>query len=120
MPLISLRRDHLPPGNILVRSRTVRPPAEAATNVETTALATAVPSPGADIDACDPPLKAKKPKIRIKAPRLTRGMECPTMPGLSPPLRPGRNLPILGPSMMAPTRATTPPERWTTPEPAKS
>ena len=32
----------------------------------------------------------------------------------------GVNLPTLGPSMMAPTRATTPPDRWTTPDPAKS
>ena len=32
----------------------------------------------------------------------------------------GPNLPILGPSMMAPTRAQVPPPRCTTPEPAKS
>ena len=32
----------------------------------------------------------------------------------------GPNLPILGPSMMAPTRAQVPPPRCTTPDPAKS
>ena len=91
-----------------------------ATRVETTARATARPSPGLDIAAWEPPLKAKNPKTRMNAPRLTRGMECPTMPGLSIPLISGLNLPILGPSMIAPTRAKTPPPRWTTPDPAKS
>ena len=33
------------------------------------AWAMAVPSPGCEIEACDPPLKAKKPNIRIKPPR---------------------------------------------------
>ena len=110
----------MPPGSILTRKRTTRPPQAAATKVETTALATARPSPGLDIAAWEPPLKAKNPKTRMKAPRLTRGMEWPTIPGLSIPLISGRNLPILGPSMMAPTRAKTPPPRCTTPEPAKS
>ena len=43
--------------------------------VLTIALETTSPSPGLVIEAWDPPLNAKNPKISIKAPRLTSGIE---------------------------------------------
>ena len=77
------------------------------------------------MEAWEPPLNAKNPKMSMKAPRLTRGMEWATISAW--PYRENHlklmvlthyedktfsvNLPILGPSMIAPTRATTPPER---------
>ena len=55
------------------------PATQQATRVFTTALDTASPSPGLVMEAWDPPLNAKKPKMSMKAPRLTRGMECATI-----------------------------------------
>ena len=49
---------------------------------------------------------------------LVRRLVYEDLTDLTSPL--GPNLPILGPSMIAPTRAQVPPARWTTPEPAKS
>ena len=39
------------------------------------ALATTSPSPGAVMEAWEPPLKAKNPKMSMKAPSATRGTE---------------------------------------------
>ena len=74
---MSWTRDHLPPLNILVVKRTARPPPIQPSRVLTTALATTSPSPFPVIRAWDPPLKAKKPKMRMKAPRLMKGTEWP-------------------------------------------
>ena len=48
--------------------------------VFTTALATASPSPSAVMEAWEPPLKAKNPKMRMNAPSATRGTEWAIIP----------------------------------------
>ena len=64
-----------------------------------------------------PGLKPNHPKNKIKVPRTTIERLCPEMAfGVPSEL----NLPILGPSIIAPASATYPPIPCTTPEPAKS
>ena len=55
----------------------------------------------------DPPLNAMKPMMRMKPPSEIKGIECPLIDwwGLS-----GGNLSILGPRILAPTNAQTPPD----------
>ena len=68
------------------------------------------------------PLNPYQPSQRMNTPRAPRGIECPgkaftfiTLPFLS-----RTYLPILGPTMMAPTSAAIPPTMWMAQEPAKS
>ena len=56
---------------------TATPPVEAPSTVLTMARATTAPSPGCEMDAWLPPLKARKPKRRMKPPRPARATECP-------------------------------------------
>ena len=46
----------------------------------TTALENASPSPALLIEPWEPPLKARKPKSRMRKPRQTKGMEWPGIP----------------------------------------
>merc|ERR1712176_1493950 len=75
--------------------------------------------PSPTIFNSDPPLKARKPKNKIKAPNAAIGTECPGIVNcfISPS---AENLPILGPMTMAPISAQIPPVQWTIPDPAKS
>ena len=57
--------------------RTARPPPMQPRRVLVMASATTEPSPAEEILPCEPPLNAKKPKMRINAPRLTNGTEWP-------------------------------------------
>ena len=57
--------------------RTERPPPMHPRSVLTMARATVAPSSGSEILAWEPPLNAKKPKMRMKAPRLMKGTEWP-------------------------------------------
>ena len=68
---------------------------------------------------CEPPLKAKNPNMRMNAPRAARGTECP-LKSTWTSFFPGWNLPMRGPRKAVPTKAAVPPNRWTTPLPAKS
>ena len=60
--------------NLLIK-RTARPPVEAPRMVFTMAMATILPSPAPEILPWEPPLKAKKPKMRMKPPSPDRGTE---------------------------------------------
>src|SRR5690606_37515293 len=64
----------------------------------------------------DPPLKPNQPIQRIKTPKAPKAMLCP---GITLAL-PSTYLPILGPTILAATRAANPPTACTTEEPAKS
>ena len=59
----------------LLMKRTARPPVEAPRMVFTMARATTLPSSAAEMLPWEPPLKARKPKMRIKPPRPARGTE---------------------------------------------
>ena len=50
------------------------------TCVFTAALAKASPSPALVIDPCEPALKARKPKSRMRNPRQQKGIEWPEIP----------------------------------------
>ena len=50
------------------------------TCVLTAALAKASPSPALVIDPCEPALKARKPKSRMRKPRQQKGIEWPEIP----------------------------------------
>ena len=54
---------------ILFRHSVTTAPPEAARIVFLTAVATAAPSPAAEMEACDDPLNAKNPKMRMNPPR---------------------------------------------------
>ena len=62
-------------------------------------------------------LKPNQPNSRMKQPSIAIGMWWPGMVLADPSLL---NLPMRGPSTMAPARPATPPTACTTPEPAKS
>ena len=57
--------------------------------------------------------------MRMNAPRAARGTECP-LKSTWTSFFPGWNLPMRGPRKAVPTKAAVPPNRWTTPLPAKS
>ena len=61
----------------LLMKRTTRPPVEAPRMVFTMARATTLPSSAAEMLPWEPPLKARKPKMRIKPPKPARGTEWP-------------------------------------------
>ena len=63
----------------LLMKRTARPPVEAPRMVFTMARATTLPSPAPEMLPCGPPLKARKPKIRMKPPSPARGTEWPSI-----------------------------------------
>src|SRR5689334_19691292 len=65
----------------------------------------------------EPGLKPNHPNARMNVPRSAIGMLCPGI-GLGVPS--SLYLPILGPIILAPTMAATPPVMCTTEEPAKS
>ena len=71
-------------------------------------------SVAAKVDAA---LKPNHPNSRMNTPSPAIGMLCPDSARGFPS---APNLPILGPSTMAPAKAAMPPMAWTTPEPAKS
>ena len=58
----------------------------------------------------EPELNAKNPNSKIAPPRATSGLEWPCSPLVL----------LLGPVIIQPTRPQVPPNRWTTPLPAKS
>ena len=62
-------------------------------------------------------LKPNQPNSRMNVPSIAIGM---WWPGIALALPSLSNLPMRGPSTMAPARAAAPPTAWTTPEPAKS
>ena len=53
------------------------PPVEAPRMVFTMASATTPPDPALAIEPCEPPLKARKPKMRMKPPSPASGTEWP-------------------------------------------
>ena len=59
----------------LLMKRTARPPVEAPRMVLTMAMATTLLSPAPEMLPCEPPLKAGKPKMRMKPPSPARGTE---------------------------------------------
>ena len=65
----------------------------------------------------DAALKPNQPNSRMNVPSMAIGMWWPGSARGVPSLA---NLPMRGPSTMAPASAATPPTVWTTPEPAKS
>ena len=60
----------------------------------TIAKATVSASPASVIEPCEPPLNARKPRMRMKAPSAVRGTE---WPGKLTTLPDSENLPFLGP-----------------------
>ena len=74
-PLTNWIRLHLPPLKILMMKSTARPPPMQPRRVLVMASATTEPSPAEEIRPCEPPLNAKKPKMRMNAPRLIKGTE---------------------------------------------
>ena len=109
------------------------------TCVLTTALENASPSPALLIEPWEPPLKARKPKSRMRKPRQTKGMEWPGIPPVFVHLSvlvgkihvisfnssyrfkidPAHRC-HLAPRITQPGKERTAPAKWTTAEPAKS
>mmetsp|Transcript_29812 Transcript_29812/g.54408 ORF Transcript_29812/g.54408 Transcript_29812/m.54408 type:complete len:265 (-) Transcript_29812:723-1517(-) len=95
---------------------TIRPPLEAAMVVFIATIAASCPTAVVDSPSVEPQLKPYQPNQRMKVPSTTKGKLCGSklsFCGIS-------NRPFLGPLIMAPTRAPTPPVMWTMPLPAKS
>ena len=82
----------------------VTPPAAADKVVETAVLATMVSAPM--IANCDPGLKPYHPTQRINVPKTTNEALCP---GIATTRPSGPNLPVLGPTIIAPIKPATPP-----------
>ena len=68
-------------------------------------------------DVAAAPLNPYQPNQRMKQPKAPRVMLCPRI-GFGFPF--SSNLPILGPNILAPMSAETPPTVWIHAEPAKS
>merc|ERR1719463_490225 len=96
--------------------KTVTPPvaAEIVVFIMTWAATSAVP--GSDNPKVEPELKPHQPNQRMKVPRTMRGCEC----GENSSALSGSKRPVRTPITLAPTSAAMPPQRCTTPEPAKS
>merc|ERR550514_1183918 len=96
--------------------KTVRPPvaAERVVFIMTCAAISAVPL--SDNPKVEPELKPHQPNQRMKVPRTMRGCEW----GWNSSSLPGSKRPFRLPTTIAPTSAPMPPQRCTTPEPAKS
>ena len=60
-------------------NKTESPPPIHPSKVFTIANATTAPSSGSEIFAREPPLNAKKPNIKMNAPKLMNGTEWPGM-----------------------------------------
>merc|ERR1711871_1237037 len=99
-----------------IKKKTVRPPvaAESVVFIITWAATSAVPL--SDIPKVEPELKPHQPNQRMKVPRTMRGAEC----GMNSPAFSSSKRPVRTPITFAPTSAAMPPQRCTTPEPAKS
>merc|ERR1719261_800439 len=99
-----------------VRRKTARPPvaADSVVFIMTWAATSAVPL--SDNPKVEPELKPHQPNQRIKVPRTMRGCEC----GVNSSSFSGSKRPVRVPITAAPTSAAMPPQRCTTPEPAKS
>ena len=78
-PLRVIKKLHGCEKRILLMKRTARTPVEAPRMVFTMTMATTLPSPAPEILPWEPPLKARKPKMRMKPPRPARGTECPSI-----------------------------------------
>ena len=112
MPLTIIPGSGLPP-RFQIHAMPVLAPKAAASAVFTATRARRV-SVAAKVDAA---LNPNQPNSRMNVPSIAIGMWWPgNARGL--PLR--SNLPMRGPSTMAPVRAAMPPMACTTPEPAKS
>ena len=112
MPLAIMPGSGLPVRIMIQNMPTVAPNAPAmAVFVATVANCTSV---AANVEAA---LKPNQPNSRMNVPSMAIGMWWPGSARGVPSLA---NLPMRGPSTMAPARAATPPTAWTTPEPAKS
>ena len=112
MPLTIIPGSGLPVRFIIQNIAVVAPKAAAmAVLVATTANWTSVT---AKVEAA---LKPNQPNSRMNVPSIAIGMWWPGMVFGEPSLL---NLPMRGPSTMAPARPATPPTACTTPEPAKS
>ena len=88
------------------------PPADA--SIVLTAI---TPTRGSEAARVEPVLNPNHPNARINVPTIANGRSCP---GNSPIAPSRRNLPIRGPSTIAPASAAIPPVMCTTEDPAKS
>mmetsp|Transcript_76566 Transcript_76566/g.144248 ORF Transcript_76566/g.144248 Transcript_76566/m.144248 type:complete len:265 (+) Transcript_76566:411-1205(+) len=95
---------------------TTRPAVEAVSVVFIATTAAIWPVSVDDIPSVEPQLKPYQPNQRMKVPSTINGKLC----GSKFSLVSLSNRPFLGPLIMAPTRAPTPPVMWTMPLPAKS
>ncbi len=112
MPLASMLGSGLP-NLVQTYSIAVKAPAAPASMVFT-AMTAMRRSPPASVE---PALKPNQPNARMKVPATAIGM---LWPGIALGVPSFVNLPIRGPSTIAPASAATPPTMCTTPEPAKS
>ena len=80
-------------------------------------VVTAMAGTAASAASSEPGLNPNQPMRRMKQPMMAKGMLWPGMAFTEPSLL---NLPMRGPTTLAPTSAAVPPTMWTTPEPAKS
>src|SRR4051794_37851082 len=112
MPLHIMAGSGLPPLRISQNMQATAPKAPAmAVFAATTAKRVLV---AANVEAA---LNPNHPNSRMNVPSMAIGMWWPGRTLAEPSLL---NLPMRGPSTMAPARAATPPTACTTPEPAKS
>ena len=112
MPLAIMPGSGLPVRLVIHSIAVIAPNAPAiAVFVATTANCT---SEDENVDAA---LKPNQPNSRMNVPSMAIGMWCP---GRARGLPSAPNLPMRGPSTVAPARAATPPTVCTTPLPAKS
>merc|ERR1719387_2404212 len=115
MPLQSAAQSYfLVSANI--RRKTVMPPVAAESVVFIITWAATIAVPLSDIPKVEPELKPHQPNQRMKVPRTMRGAEC----GANSSAFAGSQRPVRMPMIFAPTSAAMPPQRCTTPEPAKS
>ena len=115
-PLSAIVRSALPNQTRASTSAATSPP-QAARLVLTNTRATAFASSMLESLSSEPPLKPNQPNHSTNMPRVASGMLQPGM-ALMPPS--GSYLPARGPTIRTPASAAAPPQRCTTPEPAKS
>ena len=112
MPLAIMPGSGLPVRLVIHSIATMAPKAPAiAVFVATVANCT---SSAENVEAA---LKPNQPNSRMNVPSMAIGM---WWPGRARGVPSAPNLPMRGPSTLAPARAATPPTAWTTPLPAKS
>ena len=115
-PFRAIVKSDLPNINFDIINAPMTPPA-AAKLVFTNIIETAFASTTLEIINSDPPLKPNQPSHKIKVPSVASGKFAP---GIAFTFPSDEYFPSLDPRTNTPANAAVAPQRWTTPDPAKS